>query len=120
MFLRFTKGQFKKYINGHGQHEKTFTKTVFLGDSVVMEYGNHIVGIAKLHEESDKCLDYDVVVAAHAPIPADKIARNIKNMIGTSNKWEDTPSIKRRKYYVEEVDCDTLPVKAEIKFSRMY
>ena len=85
-----------------------------------MEYGNHIVGIAKLHEESDKCLDYDVVVAAHAPIPADKIARNIKNMIGTSNKWEDTPSIKHRKYYVEEVDCHTLPIKAEIKFSRLY
>lgn len=93
-----------------------YRKCVFLGDSVVMEYGDKIVGIAKLHEENDKCLDYDVVVAAQCELGAASIARNIKDMIGKSNKFAVNPTAKRRKYFVEEIDCSELPVKAEIVF----
>ena len=114
MFLRFSKGEWSSYNN----KLNTIKKSVFLGDSVVMEYGNQIVGIAKLHEETEKCCDYDIVVAAKCELGAAAIARNIKDMIGKSNKFEINPSKKRRKYYVEEVDDVTLPVKAEIKFSK--
>lgn len=123
MFLRFSKGP-KSWNNlRHNIHydkpKKYFLKAVFLGDSLVMEYGDDIIGIAKLHEETDKYLDFDVVVASNNPnVEPNKIARSIKDMIGKSNKFLLNPSNKKRKYYVEEVDCEVLPIKAEIKFSR--
>ena len=113
MFLRFSKGQFDS------NNVRKFKKCVFLGDSVVMEYGDKIVGAAKLHEEDEKCFDYDVVVAKRCELGAAGIARFIKDMIGKSNKFTTTPSQKRRKYFVEEVDSDCLPVKAKIVFSRV-
>lgn len=116
MFLRFSKGSYSPRL-GYTPKD-TFKKCVLLGDSVVMEYGNHIVGIAKLHEETDKCLDYDIIVATKSELPPANIARYIKDMIGKSNKFLLNPSNKRRKYYVEEVDCEVLPIKAEIKFSK--
>lgn len=112
MFLRFSKG---KYVSGN---VRMFKKCVFLGDSVVMEYGDKIVGAAKLHEEDDRCLDYDVVVAKRCELGAASIARCIKDMIGKSNKFTDNPSVKRRKYYVDEVDSDALPITAKIIFSK--
>lgn len=112
MFLRFSKGQFDQ------SKVMQYKKCVFLGSSLIMEYGDKIVGIAKLHEETDKCLDYDVIVAAKCPLGAAAIARNIKDMIGKSNKFTATPTDKRRKYYVEEIDCDVLPINAKIVFSR--
>lgn len=112
MFLRFSKGQWE---NGN---VTKFKKCVFLGDSLVMEYGNKIVGAAKLHEESDKCFDYDVVVAAQCELGAANIARFIKDMIGKSNKFSDNPSPKRRKYYVQEIDSDVLPITAKIVFTK--
>ena len=115
MFLRFSKGSYrhdKGYIH-------TIRKCVFLGDSLVMEYGNKIVGIAKLHEETDKCFDYDVVVAAKCELGAETIARYIKGMIGKANKFSDEPSSKKRKYYVEEIDAEVLPLTAQIKFNRI-
>ena len=111
MFLRFSKGQFDS------NKVRLFRKCVFLGDAVVMEYGDKIVGVAKLHEETDKCFDYDVIVAKRCSLGAEKIARFIKDMIGKSNKFTENPSTKRRKYYVEEVDCEVLPIKAKITFS---
>ena len=122
MFLRFSKGP--KSANNvaasthHSEPVQYFLKAVFLGDSVIMEYGDNIVGIAKLHEETAKCMDYDVVVAGKCVLGAERIARSIKDMIGKSNKFSFTPSEKRRKYYVEVVDTDVLPIKAQIKFSR--
>ena len=113
MFLRFSKGG---YSPDKKQH---FRKCVMLGNVVVMEYGDNIVGAARLHEESDKCFDYDVVVAKRCELGADKIARFIKDMIGKSNKFAANPSAKRRKYYVDEVDCESLPVTAKITFSRL-
>ncbi len=112
MFLRFSKGQFdqSKVIQ--------YKKCVFLNGSLIMEYGDNIVGIAKLHEETDKCLDYDVIVAARCSLGAASIARNIKDMIGKSNKFTSIPTTKRRKYYVEEVDVEVLPINAQIKFTR--
>ena len=89
-----------------------------LGSTVVMEYGDNIVGVARLYEETEKCLDYDVIVAKKCELGAESIARFIKDMIGKSNKFSATPSSKSRKYYVEEVDCAVLPVKAKIIFSR--
>lgn len=83
-----------------------------------MEYGENIVGIAMLHEETDTCCDYDVVVAKNSPLAPEKIARSIKDMIGKSNKFLQNPSTKRRKYYVEEVDCESLPINAKLVFSK--
>lgn len=112
MFLRFSKGA---YIDG----KRKYLKCVFLGDSVVMEYGDTIIGIAKLNEERDNCLDYDIVVAKGCELGAESIARRIKDLIGKSNKFTENPSTKRRKYYVEEIDCKSLPVNAQIRFSRI-
>lgn len=112
MFLRFSKGQFDQ------DKVRLYKKCVFLGDSLIMEYGNNIVGIAKLHEETKRCFDYDVIVAAKCPLGAAAIARNIKDMIGKSNKFTINPTDKRRKYYVEEIDAEVLPIHAQIKFTR--
>lgn len=116
MFLRFSKGRYqhslKEYIN-------TLKKCVFLGDSVVMEYGNKIVGIAKLHEETDKCMDYDIVVAKQCELGSDRISRFIKDLIGKSEKFNDNPSTKKRKYFVEEIDCTELPIEAKIVFNKI-
>jgi hypothetical protein len=123
MFVRFSKGP-KSWNNvknstHYNKPKQYFLKAVFLGDSLVMEYGDDIIGIAKLHEETNRCLDFDVVVASNNPnIESNKIARSIKDMIGKSNKFSLNPSNKKRKYYVEEVDCEVLPIKAEIKFSK--
>ena len=111
MFLRFTKGDYSK------DKIRLYRKCVFLGNALVMEYGNQLVGVAKLHEETDNYLDYDIIVAKNCTLGAEKIARYIKDMIGKSNKFADRPSTKRRKYYVEELDCEVLPIKAEISFS---
>lgn len=113
MFLRFSKGQYDQ------NKIRKYKKCVFLGDSLVMEYGDAIVGIAKLHEETDKCFDYDVVVAAKCELGATSIARCIKDMIGKSNKFSESPTLKKRKYYVEEIDANILPVNATIKFTRI-
>ena len=112
MFLRFTKGQFNE------DNVREYKKCVFLGDSVVMEYGDKIVGAARLHEENDKVLYYVVVVANQCVLGGDKIARTIKDMIGKSNKFSTTPTTKRRKYYVEKIDSDVLPIKAQITFTK--
>ena len=112
MFLRFSKGKFNK------NDSIQYRKCVFLGDAVIMEYGNKIVGIAKLHEESDKLLDYDVIVATQCELGAQSISRFIKDMIGKSNKFETTPTTKRRKYYVQEIECDELPIIPQIIFKR--
>lgn len=108
MFIRFTKGDYKKHLK--------YRKAVLLGGSLVVEYGDDIIGIAKLYEETDKCLDYDIVVANKCVFGPTVIARYIKDMIGKSNKFSMNPSTKRRRYHVEEVDCKSLPVKAEITF----
>lgn len=113
MFIRFSKGQFDKANN------RKYKKCVFIGDSVIMEYGNEIVGVAKLIEETDKYLDYDVIVANDCELGGDKIARFIKDMIGKSNKFSSSPSSKKRNYYVEMISGKVLPLKAEIKFSRI-
>ena len=113
MFLRFSKGSYNKL---HG-FMHTIRKCVLLGDSLVMEYGNNIVGVAKLNNETDKILDYDIVVAAKCQLGAETITRYIKNMIGKSNKFTEHPSAKRRKYYVEEIDAEVLPIRAQITFS---
>ena len=115
MFLRFSKGSYKPSLQ---EYINTLRKCVFLGDSVVMEYGNKIVGIAKLHEETPKYFDYDIVVAKQCELGADKIARFIKDMIGKSEKFNENPSTKRRKYYVEEINCTELPVEAKIVFTK--
>ena len=106
MFLSFTK-----------ESEKN-RRCVFLGDAVVMEYGNRIVGVAKLHEETDKCLDYDVIVAGRCELGAERIARYIKGIIAKSNKFSDCPTTKRRKYYLDVVECDVLPVRPRIVFDK--
>lgn len=113
MFLRFTKGQFDS------NNVRKFRKCVFLGGSLVMEYGDKIVGAARLHEETDKCFDYNVVIAKDCEIGAKVIARFIKDMIGKSNKFTANPSQKRRKYYVQEVEGEFLPINAKIVFSKI-
>ena len=126
MFLRFSKcpkqhrfienGNFK---NSHYEEPvRLYLKAVFIDDSLVMEYGDSIVGVAKLHEESDKFSDYDVIVAKNCVLGASRIARSIKDMICKSNKFSENPSTKRRKYYVEEYDGDKLPIKAQITFTK--
>ena len=110
MFLRFSKGKFDS------DNVRTYRKCVFLGDSVVYEYGDKIVGFAKLNENREKSLVYDVVVAKNSELGSMHIARYIKDMIGKSNKFTANPTTKRRKYQVREVDKDELPVKAKIVF----
>ena len=112
MFIRFSKGDFNE------EQKRLYRKCVFVGNSLVMEYGDSIVGIAQLHEETPKCLDYDVVVAKNSPLGGKVIARYIKDMIGKSNKFSESPSTKRRKYCVEEIECVSLPVVAKISFIR--
>lgn len=112
MFLRFSKGQFRNGV-------REYRKCVFLGDSVIMEYDDKIVGVAKLHEENEKCFDYDVIVAkCNQSLSAESIARCIKDMIGRANKFSANPSNKRRKYFVQEVEYDHIPVKAGIVFTK--
>jgi hypothetical protein len=82
-----------------------------------MEYGENIVGVARLHNETDKFLDYDVIVANKCYLGGDKIARFIKDMIGKSNKFSTTPTTKRHKYYVQKIECEVLPIKANIVFT---
>ncbi len=122
MFLRFSKGPKSANNVSRSTHYsepiQKFLKAVFLGDSVVMEYGDNIVGIAKLHEETAKCFDYDVIVANGCEIGCDRVVRSIKDMIGKSEKFKANPSTKKRKYYVELVEGNVLPIKAEIKFTR--
>lgn len=113
MFLRFSKGKFSK------DGKRQYRKCIFLGDSLVMEYGDSIVGIARLHNEDEKLFEYDVIVAKHCELGSDKIAMSIKDMIGKSNKFAKDPSKKRRKYYVEEVECDALPIQARLTFSKL-
>ena len=112
MFLRFS-----KKVDLIQNRVKKYRKAVLLGDSLIMEYGNEIVGIAKLHEETDKCLDYDIVVAKDCELNPLQIARCIKDMIGRANKFSDNPNSKRRKYFVEQVSGTALPIKAQISFS---
>lgn len=106
MFLRFSKGMF----NG----QRTYRKAVFLGDDVVMEYGNDIVGIATKIDETAKCIVYKLWVATNNELSPIKIARNIKDLIGKSNKFADEPSSKRRRYVVERVPYDVIPVRVGI------
>ena len=106
MFLRFSKSKFKGQM--------TYRKAVLLGDDVVMEYGNDIVGIATKIDETTKCSIYKLWVAAQNELSATKIARNIKDLIGRSNKFTNKPSTKRRKYIVQQVQCNVLHVRAGI------
>lgn len=106
MFLRFSKGMFK------GQ--KIYRKAVLLGDDAVMEYGNDIVGIATKIDETTKRSVYKLWVAAQSELCATKIARSIKDLIGRSNKFTNKPSTKRRKYIVQQVQCNVLPVRVGI------
>lgn len=115
MFLRFSKG----YYESSKIYLRTMRKCVFLGNTLVMEYGNSIVGVAKLHKVTTSYFDYDIVVASKCPLGAERIARFIKDTIRKSNKFTDNPSSKRRKYYVEEVDCEVLPIKAQIRLNRI-
>lgn len=115
MFLRFSKGKFRH----NNDQLSTIRKCVLLGDAVVMEYGEKIVGVAKLHEETDNYLDYDVIVANQCELGGQAIARYIKDMIGKSNKFTTNPTKKKRKYFVEEIDADVLPIKAQIQFTQI-
>lgn len=108
MFIRFSKGNFCE------ARKRTYLKAVFIGNTLVMECGEAIIGIARLYQETEKCLDYDVIVAGEHPIGAEAVARKIKDMIGKSNKFCDNPSTKRRKYQVEVRSCKALPVTARI------
>lgn len=115
MFVRFSKGS---YSSEYG-YLHTLRKCVLLGNSLVMEYGSSIVGVAKLTEETPKRCGYTIVVAAKCALGGEAIARYIKNMIGKANKFSDKPSPKRRSYYVDMMDCDTLPVIASINFKKV-
>lgn len=108
MFVRFSKGNFCE------ARKRAYLKAVFIGTTLVMECGEAIIGIARLYQETEKCLDYDVVVAGRHHISAEAIARKIKDMIGKANKFCDNPSPKRRKYQVEIRPCEALPVTASI------
>lgn len=108
MFIRFSKGDFCE------DRKRTYLKAVFIGTTLVMECGEEIIGIARLYQETEKCLDYDVVVAGKHSISAEAITRKIKDMIGKSNKFRSNPSTKRRKYQVETRPCEALPVTASI------
>ena len=111
MFLRFTKGQF------NSDKVRLYRKCVFLNNALVMEYGDKIVGVAELQEETEKSKTYRIVVAKRCELGEEKIARYIKDMIGKSNKFTQDPSTKRRKYSVVNIDSDVLPVKAKIELS---
>ncbi len=123
MFLRILKGHVAvtkaKKDSYFDETVRYYLKAVFLGNALVMEYGDKIVGIAKLHEETEKYKDYDVVVAQRCIPGHERVVRSIKDMIGKSNKFSFTPTNKRRKYYVELVDTDILPIKAELVFSKI-
>lgn len=111
MFLRFSKGMF----NG----QRTYKKAVLLGDDIVMEYGNDIVGVGTKVDETPKCIMYQLWIATQNELGATKIARNLKDLIGRSNKFTDEPSSKRRKYIVEQVRCDALPVRVGIAVNNL-
>lgn len=115
MFVRFSGGG---YSSGYNYLQHTVIKCVLLGDSLVMEYGSNIVGVAKLTEETSKRLGYTIVVASKCPLGGESITRYIKNMIVKANKFSDRPSTKRRSYYVDMMECEILPVTASITFQK--
>lgn len=115
MFASIHKGRLD---TGDG-HKTYYRKCLLIGDSVVMDYNNTIVGIAKLYEESEDTLDYDIVVARDCELGADAIARVIKTTIRKANNYSPNPTDKRRKYYVEKVDGEKLNVKAQIMFTNI-
>lgn len=109
MFLRFTKGAFIK-----GADKKKYRKAVLLNDTVVMEYGNDLVGLAVKEDERPNCDIYHVYVAAKNELAPERIARAIKDMIGKANKFTDQPSTKKRRYIVKHCDVQRLPYRTGI------
>ena len=110
MFLRFTKGQFDS------NNVRKFRKCVFLGGSLVMEYGDKIVGAARLHEETDKCFDYDVVVAKDCEIGAKVIARTNapENEIAFTT---GSISVSESDKAIAELEKNGISVKSKIRIS---
>ena len=111
MFLRFS----KRKQDG----TRVYRKAVFLGDEVVFEYGNDIVGIAVKTNEDEKSISYLILEATENPLGATKIARNIKDLIGRSNKFSDKPTNKRRKYEVKNICSASLPVRVGIAINEL-
>ena len=109
MFLRFSKGAFIK-----GADKKKYRKAVLINDTVIMEYGNDLVGLAVKFDEKPKSVTYHICVATQNELDPARIARAIKDMIGKSNKFTDKPSTKRRIYDVEEYHGKSLPYRAGI------
>ena len=112
MFLRFSKGAFIK-----GADKKKYRKAVLLNDTVVMEYGNDLVGIAVKIDENPKSVLYHICVATQNELDPTLIARAIKDMIGKSNKFSDSPSTKKRRYDVVEYDAMSLPYRVGMIFN---
>lgn len=110
MFLRFSKGRLPA---------NQYLKAVLLEDKVVMEFGNQIIGIAKLHNENEKYYDWDIVVATKCPLGGKKVERKMKDIIGRSYKYSINPSNKRRKYYVEYFEMAYLPIKVSLNFTSL-
>lgn len=111
MFIKFSKGPYRS--------DRKYVKAVFLGDKLIMEYKNNIIGVARLHSETEKTRDYDVIVAGRCELNAEYIARSIKDMIGRSFKFHNNPVIKRNKYYIEVIDNNMLSVAAKLEFKRI-
>ena len=83
-----------------------------------MKYGDKIVGVARLTQETEKSCFYRLMVASqNTQLEAAKIARYIKDMIGKSNKFTASSSMKRRRYQTEVVEGESLPIRVGIDFS---
>lgn len=111
MFLRFSKGK----LGG----TRVYRKAVFLGNEVVFEYGNDIVGIAVKTDENDRSISYLIFVAAENTLDATKIARYVKDLIGRSNKFSNKPTNKRRRYEVKNICSASLPVRVGIAINEL-
>lgn len=109
MFLRFSKGAYIK-----GTDKRKYTKSAFIGDDVLMEHDNDVVGYATKTDETDKTIVYTLWVAIQNELPHHKITRSIKDLIGKSNKFSSNPSTKRRRYMVVPVDKAAIPVRVGI------
>ena len=111
MFLRFSKGK--------QDGTRVYRKAVFLGDEVVFEYGNDIVGIAVKTNEDERNISYLILVAAENTLGATKIARYIKDIICRSNKFSNNPTNKRRRYEVKNICSASLPVRVGIAINEL-
>ena len=94
-------------------------KSVVIGDSVAVEFNGKVVGLGKLNNESCGCRDYDIAVAECCVCGGNSIAEHIKCLIRQRDRYSGNLPVKRRRFFVETVDNEVIPVRINLIFSKI-